>query len=208
MVFHCFSAPPTDPQTQEHNEKKKKSIFPEVTLFSLNRSLGENPVCKSLLEMLIKIWMPYKSFWQDLFCEVNTFQNKKEIAEPTASYTKRNNQFFLQICLGPPGQAVSQEHPPQPDAEQDSDRQILEEPTYTPGVEQLWLMSFLKVDQTLMRRRGNWSKGVLNYLMRVSGWGKLSLSERCLIRSFFYPAGSHGRSLHNKRVTWPDPSST
>lgn len=71
----CTSHRPTDSRTQP---KKKKSIFPEVTLFSLNRSLGENPVCKSLLEILIKIWMPYKSFWQNLFCEVNTFQNKKK----------------------------------------------------------------------------------------------------------------------------------
>lgn len=41
-------------------------------------------------------------------------------------------------------------------------------------------MSFLKVDQTLMQRRGNWSKGVLNYLMRGG-----SLSERCLFLSSF-----------------------
>lgn len=49
-------------------------------------------------------------------------------------------------------------------------------------------MSFLKVDQTLMQRRGNWSKGVLNYLMCmcvvvvVEGG---SLSERCLFHPSF-----------------------
>lgn len=42
-------------------------------------------------------------------------------------------------------------------------------------------MSVLKVDQTLMLRRGNWSKGILNYLMRGS------LSERFLFLSSFIP---------------------
>lgn len=48
-------------------------------------------------------------------------------------------------------------------------------------------MSFLKVDQTLMQRRGNWSKGILNYLMCmcVCGGGEGSLSERCLFPSSF-----------------------
>lgn len=90
---------------------------------------------------------------------------------------------FLQIYLGPPGRAVGQD------------------PPGTELVEQLWLMSFLKVDQTLMQRRGNWSKGILNYLMR----GKLIWTVSFSL--LFYPAGSHGRSLHNKRATWPGPAS-
>lgn len=48
--------------------------------------------------------------------------------------------------------------------------------------EQFWLMSFLKVDQTLMQRRGNWSKGIPNYQMGGVGG---SLSERLLFLSSF-----------------------
>lgn len=75
------------------------------------------------------------------------------------------------------------------------------DPWETPAVEQLWLMSFLKVDQTLMQIRGNWSKGILNHLMRGKLIWKVSFSL------LFYPAGSHGRTLHNKRAACPDPAS-
>lgn len=105
---------------------------------------------------------------------------------------------FLHDFLGPPGRAVGQDPP---GTELDLGGQILEEPAKTPGVEQLRLMSFLKVDQTLMQRRGNWSKGILNYLMRGKLIWTVSFSP------LFYPAGSHGRSLHNKRATWPGPAS-
>lgn len=55
----------------------------------------------------------------------------------------------------------------------------LQQPLQRRFEDQLWLMSLLKVDQTLMLRRGNWSKGILNYLMRGS------LSERLLFLSSF-----------------------
>lgn len=82
---------------------------------------------------------------------------------------------IIDFILGPSGHPTSQDPAVQNSTRADRtwrNHQV-------PGVEQLWLMSFLKVDQTLMLRRGNWSKGILNYLMRGS------LSERFLFLSSF-----------------------
>lgn len=59
-------------------------------------------------------------------------------------------------------------------------------------------MSFLKVDQTLMLRRGNWSKGILNYLMRGS------LSERFLfLSSFILPDHMADLYITKELPGWP-----
>lgn len=56
-----------------------------------------------------------------------------------------------------------------------------------------WLMSFLKVDQSL----GNWSEGFSNYLMKEK---KQRQQQQHLISTSSFPLRSHHTTLHNKRV--------
>lgn len=105
---------------------------------------------------------------------------------------------FLQIYLGPPGQAAGQDPLVQSSIPADrSWRNLLKHLEWS-SEEQLWLMSFLKVDQTLMLRRGNWSKGILNYLMRGS------LSERFLfLSSFILPDHMADLYITKELPGWP-----
>lgn len=101
--------------------------------------------------------------------------------ELSVGCTCRNNLFPANVFGSPRGRSTGQDPlVPSSTGADRSWRNPLKHLEWS-SEEQLWLMSFLKVDQTLMLRRGNWSKGILNYLMRGS------LSERFLFLSSFIP---------------------